>query len=70
MCIRDRENCILAVTGDHGEEFLDHGARYHPPSRLMEELIHVPLLLRVPGIAKKEQMCIRDREVHFHHWLA
>jgi arylsulfatase A-like enzyme len=48
------ENCILAVTGDHGEEFLDHGARYHPPSRLMEELIHVPLLLRVPGIAKKE----------------
>lgn len=44
----------MTLTGDHGEEFLDHGARYHPPSQLMEELIHVPLLLRVPGIVKKE----------------
>jgi arylsulfatase A-like enzyme len=47
-------DCIFALTADHGEEFLDHGGRYHPPSRLMEELIHVPLLLRVPGIAKRE----------------
>lgn len=48
------ERSILAVTADHGEEFLDHGGRYHPPSGLMEELIHVPLLLRVPGAAKRE----------------
>ena len=48
------ENCVLAFTADHGEEFLDHGGRYHPPSRLMEELIHVPLLLRVPGYTKTE----------------
>jgi uncharacterized sulfatase len=48
------ENSIFALTGDHGEEFLDHGGRYHPPSKLMEELIHVPLLLRVPGVVKKE----------------
>ena len=47
-------NCIFAFTADHGEEFLDHGGRYHPPSRLMEELIRVPLLLRVPGSAKQE----------------
>jgi len=47
-------DCIFALTADHGEEFLDHGSRYHPPSRLTEELIHVPLLLRVPGAAKKE----------------
>ncbi|HEX3741615.1 MAG TPA: sulfatase [Terriglobales bacterium] len=44
-------DCIFALTADHGEEFLDHGGRYHPPANLMEELIHVPLLLRVPGIA-------------------
>jgi arylsulfatase A-like enzyme len=43
------DDCILAFTADHGEEFLDHGGRYHPPSGLMEELIHVPLLVRVPG---------------------
>lgn len=48
------DNCMFAFAADHGEEFLDHGGRYHPPSRLMEELIHVPLLLRVPGNAKRE----------------
>jgi len=46
------ENCILAFTADHGEEFLDHAGRYHPPSGLMEEVIRVPLLLRVPGRPK------------------
>lgn len=46
------ENCILALTADHGEEFLDHDGRYHAPS-LAEELIHVPLLLRVPGAAQR-----------------
>lgn len=45
-------NCVLAVTADHGEEFLEHGGRYHPPSQLTEELIRVPLLLRVPGNTK------------------
>jgi len=47
-------NCMFALTADHGEEFLDHGGRFHPPSRLAEELIHVPLLLRVPRTTKKE----------------
>src|SRR5580704_410207 len=47
------DSCMFAFTADHGEEFLDHGGRYHPPSRLMEELIRVPLLLRVPGCATK-----------------
>lgn len=48
------DHSIFALTADHGEEFLEHGGRYHPPSRLMEELIHVPLLLRVPGAAKRD----------------
>ena len=43
------DSCALAVTADHGEEFLEHGGRYHVPRKLTEELIHVPLLLRVPG---------------------
>lgn len=46
------EDCILVVSADHGEEFSDHGGRFHPPSRVTEELIHVPLLLRVPGQEK------------------
>jgi arylsulfatase A-like enzyme len=48
------DDCIFVLTADHGEEFLEHGGRYHPPSRLMEELIHVPLLCRLPGIQKRE----------------
>jgi arylsulfatase A-like enzyme len=48
------DQCIFALTADHGEEFLDHDGRFHPPSQLTEELIHVPLLLHVPGSAKKE----------------
>jgi len=48
------QDCIFAVTADHGEEFLEHGGRYHAPSRLTEELIHVPLLLRVPGAQKEK----------------
>jgi arylsulfatase A-like enzyme len=44
--------CALAVTADHGEEFLDHGGRFHAPLKLTEELIRVPLLLRAPQIPK------------------
>ena len=43
------DDCTFVVTADHGEEFMEHGGRFHAPSKLMEELIHVPLLVRVPG---------------------
>ncbi len=39
------DDCLFVVTADHGEEFLEHGGRYHSPSKVTEELIHVPLLL-------------------------
>lgn len=55
-CLRQSERwdgCIFALSADHGEEFLEHGGRYHAP-QVSEELIHVPLLLRVPGAAKRE----------------
>lgn len=39
---------VFAVTADHGEEFLEHGNRYHSPVALPEQLIKVPLLLRAP----------------------
>jgi arylsulfatase A-like enzyme len=43
------DDCVLALTADHGEEFLEHGGHYHAPVRLSEEIVHVPLLIRVPG---------------------
>jgi arylsulfatase A-like enzyme len=46
---RQWDNCVFALTADHGEEFLEHGGRYHLPSHLSEEMVRVPLLIRVPG---------------------
>ena len=43
------DQCVLALTADHGEEFIEHGGRYHAPLRLSEEIVRVPLLIRVPG---------------------
>ena len=42
------DETVFAVTADHGEEFLEHGNRYHSPVSLSEQLIRVPLLLRTP----------------------
>ena len=43
------DDCVFALTADHGEEFLEHSGRYHSPVRLSEEIVRVPLLIRVPG---------------------
>jgi len=48
------DDCVFALTADHGEEFLDHGRRFHAPIGLAEEIARVPLLIRVPGKVKKE----------------
>jgi len=40
---------LVALTADHGEEFRDHGGLEHGHT-LYAELLHVPLLLRVPGV--------------------
>lgn len=41
------ENTIVAVTADHGEEFLEHGGTTHKGT-LYEELVHIPLLVFSP----------------------
>jgi arylsulfatase A-like enzyme len=43
------DNTILVITSDHGEEFAEHGRRRHG-SNVTNEILHVPLLLRAPGI--------------------
>ena len=42
------ENTIFVVLADHGEELGDHGGWEHDHS-LYEELIHVPLMIRLPA---------------------
>ncbi|MDD5306841.1 MAG: sulfatase-like hydrolase/transferase [Deltaproteobacteria bacterium] len=40
---------IVIGLADHGEEFGDHGGRYHGTT-LYDEQVRVPLMIRVPGI--------------------
>ncbi|MBI4569534.1 MAG: sulfatase-like hydrolase/transferase [Planctomycetes bacterium] len=43
-----RKKTIIAVFADHGEEFGEHGYFDHGPT-LYDEMIHVPLLISLPG---------------------
>jgi choline-sulfatase len=42
------EDAVVVVTADHGEEHLDHGDIGHGQN-LHDELVHVPLVVRLPG---------------------
>jgi arylsulfatase A-like enzyme len=53
-----RENTLVIITADHGEEFLDHGTIKHG-YQLFEEVIQIPLIFSVPGgIAGRNQSAI------------
>lgn len=43
------EPTIVLLLADHGEGFGEHGVLYHS-STLYDELLHVPAILRVPGV--------------------
>jgi len=46
------QRCVVIVTGDHGEEFAEHGGRGHAVT-MYDELLRVPLLVRVPGVVPR-----------------
>lgn len=53
---------MVVFTSDHGEEFWEHGKFEHGQS-LYDELIHVPLIVKGPGITRRiidEPFSIRD----------
>jgi arylsulfatase A-like enzyme len=47
------ERTIVVITADHGEELLDHGWVGHASTgydaKLTDEIVHIPLIVRVPG---------------------
>ena len=50
------DNLVVIVTSDHGEALdtkQDHGALNHS-KHLYDELIHVPLMVKVPGAAPRQ----------------
>ncbi len=46
-------NTVIAITSDHGEEFMEHGHMGHA-SNLYQEQIRVPLIIKTPESSKKE----------------
>ncbi len=42
------DDALIVVTSDHGDEFFEHGGFSHGYS-LYEEVVHVPLLVKLPG---------------------
>lgn len=44
-----RPKAIVVVSADHGEEFQEHGGRYHGTT-VYEEQVRVPLLVHAPGL--------------------
>jgi len=49
------DETLLIVTSDHGEEFMDHGGVLHGRTQF-EELLHIPLIMRGPGIPESKRL--------------
>ena len=49
------EDSVIIFTADHGEEFYDHEGWWHGQT-LYDEVIHVPLMLHLPGGAMAGQV--------------
>lgn len=47
-----RPGAVVVVTADHGEEFGEHGGRYHGTT-VYEEQVRVPLVVVGPGVAPR-----------------
>ena len=47
------DETVIVITSDHGDEFGDHGHRFHGHS-LYEEMVHVPLLISSPNLISGE----------------
>jgi len=43
------DETAVILTADHGDSLFDHGLYEHPTHYLRDELLHVPLIVRVPG---------------------
>jgi len=52
------DETLIIVTSDHGEEFFDHGKLEHGHS-FYQELLHVPLVLKLPGASQPRK--VKDR---------
>jgi arylsulfatase A-like enzyme len=57
-----REQSILILTSDHGEELFEHGAVLHGYT-LYREQLHVPLLVHAPGLVQAGSVTATTRNI-------
>ncbi|OGO34731.1 MAG: hypothetical protein A2Z16_11370 [Chloroflexi bacterium RBG_16_54_18] len=59
-----KDNTVIILVSDHGEEFLDHGRWGHWESNLFDEILRVPLIIRLPngprGMVVHQQVRLLD----------
>ncbi len=48
------EDTLVIITGDHGEEFFEHGLKGHRES-LYDETVKIPLIIKLPGGAGQDR---------------
>ena len=53
---RLEDDTAVILLSDHGEEFGDHGGTLHG-TRVWQELVHVPLIMKIPGVEPREVRC-------------
>jgi len=49
----DAGELAVVITGDHGEEFWEHGLLGHGQTRFENERVQTPLLVCLPGVARR-----------------
>lgn len=54
------DTTAVVVTSDHGEEFAEHGGFWHG-TRLYDESVHVPLILRLPDADEGDGKRVADQ---------
>jgi len=68
------DNTLVVITGDHGEEFMEHGSLEGHAWTMYEEVIRVPLIMRFPdglgaGLAVERQVRNIDIMPTILRWL-
>ncbi len=56
------ETSVVAVVSDHGDQFYEHGSVGHGDT-VYQELTHVPLIVRAPGLMPKGHVVNADVEM-------
>jgi arylsulfatase A-like enzyme len=50
------EHTVIILAADHGEAFYEHGSVRHGNSGLYQEELHIPLMMRIPGVSPRRIM--------------